>query len=400
MATKKKIVFDMVLNIVAVAIPTIVLQLFILPAISNYLPDDKYGLLVTLLAVLNVFPATLGNVLNNVRLLYNKNYIEKNIEGDFNILLLIMMSINILVVGVFAFIYSDDKNALDIILVIVISLLWLAKEYFIVAFRLNINYVAILINNILQVVGYGIGYVLFLNTGKWQWIYILGYILSLVYIFFRCSLWKERLVFTELFRIVSTQSIYLFIANLLSRTITYADKLLIYPILGGEVVSVYYAATVFGKVVSLAITPINAVALTYLAKVNKKSGNVFKTAVLSGTGLGIIGYIVCVLISRPVLTILYPQFVDQAMNYIYVTTATTVVYALISIVSPFLLKFFDMKWQIAINGISSLIYVVLSLVLHYFWGLMGFCVGALITNIVKFIYMINIYNKCSVRTSL
>lgn len=54
---KKKIFFDMILNIVATSIPTVVLQLLILPSLSNYMDGNAYGLMVTILAVLNVVPS-------------------------------------------------------------------------------------------------------------------------------------------------------------------------------------------------------------------------------------------------------------------------------------------------------------------------------------------------------
>lgn len=394
MQSKKRIIFDMGLNIIAVAIPTLFLQLLILPSLAGHMSDSRYGLLVTLLAMLNVLPATLGNVLNNIRLLQNNRYEEKGLEGDFNLLLLIMAIIDVVVVSAFTVSYASSVTIIDVVLIVLVSLEWIAKEYYIVAFRLKINYLAIFINNILQVVGYVIGYFVFLKTGKWQTIYLFGYFVSLVYIFLHCDLWKEKLIKTSLFKETTWQSLLLFLASVLNRVITYADKILIYPLLGGAVVSVYYAATVFGKVVSLAISPVNAVALTYLAKVQKKSSSVFKTALIAGSCTCVVGYLACIIISRPVLTLLYPQFVDQAMQYIYITTGTTVVYALITIVDPFILKFFDMKWQIALNGGTAFVYVLLCLTFLHFWGLMGFCFGALLTNIFKFCFMLFIYTKC------
>ena len=50
---KRKVIFDMALNIVAAAIPTFVLQLLILPNLAKFMSDDNYGLLVTVLAFLN-----------------------------------------------------------------------------------------------------------------------------------------------------------------------------------------------------------------------------------------------------------------------------------------------------------------------------------------------------------
>ena len=92
----KKIFFDMALNIFATAIPTFALQLIILPILARSMSDAKYGLLVTILAILNVVPSTMGNVLNNIRLLYNNDYIENGYEGDFNVILLLLTGINLI----------------------------------------------------------------------------------------------------------------------------------------------------------------------------------------------------------------------------------------------------------------------------------------------------------------
>ena len=391
---KRKVVFDMALNIVAAAIPTFVLQLLILPNLAKFMSDDNYGLLVTVLAFLNVVPSTTGNVLNNIRLLYNENYIETNNEGDFNVLLAILEGFNFLSVTVFLFYYDSNLTLFTVLMTGFTALLWLAREYFLVAFRLIINYKAILLCNVIMVGGYGIGYLLFLGTRVWQVIYICGLLCSLAYCFIRSRLWKEPFKITPLFKHTSNQGLLLLIAKILNRLLVYADKIIVFPVLGGALVSVYYAATVFGKVVSLMITPVNSVVLTYLAKVKSKTDSMLKSALLVGFAVCAVGYIVCVLISRPVLSILYPQYVDNAMNYIYLTTGTTVLYALISIVDPFIMKFFDMKWQIAINGGTVVVYLALGISLMIPWGLMGFCVGALLTNVLKLLFMIFTYYRC------
>lgn len=391
---KRKVIFDMALNIIATAIPTFVLQLIILPNLAKYMSDDNYGLLVTVLAFLNVMPSTMGNVLNNIRLLYNENYIETHNEGDFNILLMILEGVNFLSVVVFLFYYDSNLTLFTALMTGFTALLWLAREYFLVAFRLIINYKAILLCNLILVGGYGIGYLMFLGTKVWQLIYITGLLCSLIYCFIRSRLWREPFKITPLFKRTSTQGTLLLIAKILNRLLVYADKIIVFPVLGGALVSVYYAATVFGKVVSLMITPVNSVVLTYLAKSKKKKDSMLKSALLIGSAVCAVGYVVCVLISCPVLSILYPQFVDKAMNYILLTTGTTVLYALISIVDPFIMKFFDMKWQIAINGGTVIVYLALGISLLIPWGLMGFCVGALLTNVLKLLFMIFIYYRC------
>lgn len=391
---KINIVFDMLLNIMATAIPTFVLQLFILPALSKYMEADVYGLLVTILALLNVVPATLGNSLNNIRLIFNKAGERKEQAADYNVILLIMAGLNIVAVAAFSFFYERQISAVSLFLTLVASVLWLYREYHLVAFRLNINYIFIVVTNLIMVLGYLVGFLLFRVTGQWQFIYILGNLMALLFIFSKSMLWREPFRISKDFRKISTQTGLLFTSNMLTRLTTYADKLLIFPILGGATVSVYYAATLFGKVVSMAITPISSVMLSYLSKVSKKNDSTFKLAFFSSTAVCIVGYFACLAISRPVLGWLYPQFVDGAMRYITITTGTMVLTALISIVNPFVLKFFDMKWQVSISSVYASLYIGLSLALLGKFGLYGFCVGTLIATACKLCFMIAVYNRC------
>ena len=388
---KKKFVFDMTLNIAATAIPTFVLQLVILPLLSRDMSDSRYGLLVTIIALLNVVPSTIGNALNNVRLIYGE---KENESGDYNALLLILAAVNLVAVASITYLYEKEISAVSLFLILLISLMWLAREYFIVAFRIKLNYIHILISNITLVIGYAAGYLLFKATGRWQYIYLLGLACSLAFIFWKSDLWKEPLKRTDSFRGITIQTVLLTLAGLLTRITTYADKMLVFPFLGGAVVSVYYAATLFGKAISLVITPVSSVMLSYLSKRRKKDDDLFRLTFLCSAAVCICAYFLCIAVSRPILGLLYPQFVDEAMKYIWITTGTTILVALISIVNPFVLRFFDMKWQLVINGAYVLFYVVLSLSLLGAYGLWGFCVGALAATSVKLLFTLFIYHRC------
>ena len=112
-----------------------------------------------------------------------------------------------------------------------------------------------------------------------------------------------------------------------------------------------------------------------------------------------IGYIMTIILSRPVLSILYPKYVDAAMQYIWITSGTIVVSVLTSMITPFVLRFFDIKWQIWINGITTIMYIIISLSLLKLGGLMGFCVGALLANIIKLLITTYVYLKKTSRSS-
>ena len=98
---KKRIVYDSILNIVATTIPIAIIQLIIYPFIARELGDAQYGLMITLISLVNLTSNSFGNVLNNIRLLNNDEYQKEKLEGDFNILLVIGLVINsiVMVIG-------------------------------------------------------------------------------------------------------------------------------------------------------------------------------------------------------------------------------------------------------------------------------------------------------------
>ena len=61
------------------------------------------------------------------------------------------------------------------------------------------------------------------------------------------------------------------------------------------------------------------------------------------------------------------------------------------VISPIVLRFCNVNWQIVINGLCFIIYVAGSLILLKFFGLMGFCVGGMLANMVSLCLMIVIY---------
>lgn len=389
---KKKIVFDMILNIISTTIPTVVLQLLILPGISNYMTSEKYGLVVTILAVLNTVPSTIGNALNNIRLLHRLDYEHESSSGDFPIILLISELFNLVFMIIISIVYIGKTDILGIILIVIMGFLWLSREYHVVAFRLKINYTDVFYCNISLTIGYIIGFVVFMCSGYWQFIYIIGFLISYIYLYKHTHILKEKIIITSKFKKISLETIILLFSNILARIINYADKILLYPLMGGGVVSIYYAATILGKVVSLAITPINSVALTYLTKYNKKPQNIFRWTFLMGCLICVIGYIMSIILAKPLLYFLYPQFAEEAYKYVYITSATIVLSVLISMISPFILRFCSIKWQIVINGITSIFYIFISYIMLKLFGLMGFCIGALITHLLKLFISLFIYS--------
>ena len=388
---KKQFLLDSLLNIVATAIPIIILQLVTLPIIGDRLGGDQYGLIVTLISLFTVLSFPFGNVLNNIRLLVDKDYSEKQIFGDFNILLIssIVLSTIMMIIGT---IYYEGKfSFISLCLIILISCLNLLREYLFVSFRLQLNYKKIVINNVILTIGYILGTFVFSLMGYWQFIFIFGYGFSVLYIIKNSTLLKEPVVRTDLFNSTTYKSSVLLGSSLLTNVLNYADKLLIFPLLGPAAVTIYYTATIIGKIMSMAITPINGVILSYIARMEKFNHKTFGSIMLLTGIVGIIGYVFTIWISPFVLGLLYPDWANESLKYIYITTATAIVGVISSVIQPFILKFNHINWQLIINGSNVIVYMVCAFVLYQFYGLMGFCIGIFISSVYQLILMICIF---------
>lgn len=387
---KKKFVFDAILNIIATSIPILLLQIVTLPIVGARLGDDKYGLVITLISLFTLLSLSFGNVLNNIRLLLDNEYKQKNITGDFNILLVasIILSSFLTILGTLY--YEGEFSFINIVLMLLITCFSLMREYLLVSFRLTLNYKAILSNNIILGIGYIMGTLLFYVTGVWQLIYVFGLGFSLFYIIKKSNLLKEPLTMSKLFRKTTYKSIILFCSAFLKSTLSYADKLLLFPLLGPTAVSIYYSATIIGKLILMIITPVNGVMLSYLTRVEKIGRKKLFQIMAITCIVGGIGYLLTIQISFPLLNLLYPKWAEESMELIYITSGSAILGVLSSVLQPFNLKFNNLNWQLIINGTNLIVYIICSFILYRHFGLIGFCVGALISNFFRFVFMIYI----------
>jgi len=386
---------DMILNIMAVGVPVAMLQLIVYPFTAKVLGAEQYGFMITVYSIWMMVSNTIGNILNNLKLLNYSEYKEKNLVGDFIPLFKKWNFVNIAFVLVMIVIYYQDLKLIDVVFSIIIAFLIAAKSYLEVGFRIKIDYKGILCSNLFIAVGYLIGGIVVIYTEFWYAIFLFGYMLSVVYCAHKTKLLREKSVKTELYSKVNTEGRQLVIAAIIANLMGYLDKLVLYPLMGGYAVSIYYTATILGKIIGMLTGPINGVVLSYISRWKGSKKNVLTKILLIGTVVVSIGYIIVIFISKPVIALLFPQWVEDVMTYIPVTTITVLLMALISMVQPFVLKFCDIKWQIVINLSSVCIYFLSAVALWSVYGLMGFCVGSVIGTAAKLFIMLVIYYRKS-----
>ena len=386
----KQLIGDVVLSVVASCVPLVLLQLAILPLVAGRLSEDEYGLVVTLIALLSLCPGTVGNVLNNIRLMDGKANVGRTFPANYSFVMVAFTVLSAIVTAVIAYLYVK-RLSISVVGMGVLAALTVVREYLVVAYRIKLNYRFILINNVFLAVGYLVGFVLFLLVGRWELIYLCGLTLSLCFILKTTSLWREPISIDKDLALLVKDNGILLGSSILGKSTAYADRMVIFPLLGGVETSVYYVATLFGKVLSMGVSPLNSVILSYLSRLSSKPQKAFWRSLAICAILSVVGYVVTMLIARPLLGFLYPQFVNEAMVYVGVVTITAYVGVLISVADPYVLRFFPLKWQIIENGGFGLLYFTLALALMGHYGLMGFCVGALIASAVKLIFLIFLY---------
>ncbi len=390
---RKKVTFDIILNIIAATLPIAMLQLIIYPKIAALVGGNEYGLMLTIYSIWIMLPNSLGNVLNNIKLLKLPEYQKLGTEGDIPILLRQWCIVSSLVVFVVIWFYCGNFNLTHIIIGSIVAILIFLKAYLEVGFRIKLNFVSILINNALLSIGFLIGYLIFCLTNIWEFIYLFGYFFSSMYCVLKTDLLKEQPKRTPLYDFVKNDAYSLVISAVIVNLTNYADKLVLYPLMGGMAVSIYYTSTILGKITGMLTGPINSVVLSYIARWDKSKANVFSKVLLLGTIVGVLGYIVTVLFARPVIGFLFPQWLEPVMEIIPLTTVTIMLTILVSFLNPFILKFCKMQWQIGINMVSAIAYFGSAMVLWCFMGLKGFCIGTIIGASAKLIIMIVVYYK-------
>ena len=392
-----KIIKDFSWNIAATALGTAVLQLLIYPFLARYTSVKEYGELLTIIGVANIVVVSAGGGLNNTRLIQQEKY-EDGTEGDFNLFLgivTILGCISFLIISLSFF----KSSTLNLIMLIGYTGLGIIRGYWSVAYRLKIDYVLNFKLNLFISMGYIVGVVIFKWTSLWVLPFLIAELIGVVYLYFTTSLYRERYVRTPLFNQSLKILIVLIINTLIGNVIIYLDRLVLYPILGGAQVSVFTVSSFVGKSVGILVTPISGVLLSYYAQKNFKMTikrywminciMLLGSVVLGGTAI----------LCAPWITgLLYPTIISKAIPYLLLANGSALIGVLGNVISPAILKYADIKWQLIIQLVYIVLYFGMGMVLLSAYGLYGFCIANLLVNGIKVIILLVIgHNGVKIR---
>lgn len=384
-----KLIKDVVLNIGAVVLGTVILQLLILPVAENKMGEEAFGTMLAVVSFIHLTAGSFAKALNNVRLLRSK---KEGKTGIYNVLTIIFMAFSCALVLAYCLANGISLSAVDIIALCALAVMILLADYYAVYYRIKLNYTMVVLSSVLSSAGYFLGLLIFNFSGVWHFIYLMAYLASTVLAVIYGRPHLEGLTFKSEDREVVGSTGLLVVSNFLGRISTYADKILMLFIIDGAAVTVYYTASLLGKCLSMVISPMNNVILSHLCSSKNKRNQFWYTLLLGGVSC-LVFYIVATLLERPFLMLLYPDTVDEAMKYIYLTNLAAVLMTLVSMLEPFVLRNCKLVVQLIINGGVSAVYCIFTITFGLIGGLTGFCIACVISYVVKLIIVIVAYKS-------
>ena len=382
----KQVSLDFFYNILASAVLTGTMQIIVYPLLAKWVSLSDYGTIVTAMGLINTVVGALGTALNNTRLIMNSCYNSKKAKGDFKFALIfaaILSFIILTLIGLFFLNYPLTYS----LLIGFISILMVCRQYWIVDYRLRLNFKKILFCNLFGAIGYIIGIILFyIRLRIWPVIFLCSELCFIVYIVKSSVVWKESYHRTELFKPMMSKALILLVSVLFGNLLTYFDRIFLYPTLGSESVSIYTVASFFGKSLAIVMTPISGVLLGYFAQdeyMFSRSKFIMFDALIAVVSA--VFAIIAVIISPIITSLLYPEIYLKAESFVFIANTSAILAVSCNMLQTVILKFSPTYFQILKEFLYAFLYFTLSIILMQSYGLMGFCVAALFSNLAKYI---------------
>lgn len=385
LAKWKGFLTDTVWSVSALVLMNGVSQFIVYPVFSGHMGDEAYGNFLYLISFINIVAVAVGVSANYVRL--KTSVADRTKNGDYNIVLLGAMVLGIPMTALVAHFGGVPMNATEIILFWLLNCATMFRYYSDVAFRLELNYRKYFCYYLFVSLGYLIGILLFLVTRYWALTLLVGEMSGVLYAGVKSGLYRDKPLQTSVqFRPVLIAIFYLTLSQLLVNVASNSDRTILKWLISGTAVTIYYLASLGGKMSSLVVTPLNSVIIGYLARykggLTKKM--VFQiccallAAVVAGTfALAGASYIF--------IRLIYPQNLANVAPYLLTATFPQLIFLASSVLNTVLLRFSKEQYQIVLNIVFLVVLGLLTVPAAMAWGIEGYIWGYLLATVIRFL---------------
>ena len=380
----KNVSSDFLLNLLATFVSTGVMQLVLYPQLALHMDDEHYGGMLTAMGVVNILALSFGNNLCNARIVLNEKYKKDAIVGDFQLLALISVAVTVAVVCLSDIYFKWPAYIL--IGIAVLASVTVLKSYYLVTYRLSLNYRQNLWANIVMAAFYVPGSFVLIRYMPWPYVFALPCLAGIGYVACSSDILKEPFVRTTRFRESTKVVTMLILSGIIGNLTMYLDRFIVYPILGGSSVSYYTIAAFFAKSLSMVLLPMTAVLLSYIAADKiRVSGKRFSFINLALLLLSALFLLITITVGYYITAWLYPSLIDASRPYLLLASIGIIIGIAGAFNGVVVLAKAPSYWQLVLSAAKFLLYFVSCIILVEKYGLIGLCWGVLVTNTIAFV---------------
>ncbi|MEF9989250.1 MAG: hypothetical protein RR716_01885 [Christensenellaceae bacterium] len=386
---RKKFASNTVINVLGMVVYTAAQQLLIYPILAKSMASDGYGRVLLLMGFCNICSIMFGTALHNARLVVDIDYRKKGYNGDFAPLFVIACILDCIAVFGATYFFDSSFNGTETSLLCILSIFETFRFYYSVKYMLALDFKKMFLQNLFYAIGAVIGIIIFsVFHTSWLVPFMCSALTACIYTVFSAKIKEERFVWTP--QVKKTLKVYLsfMITLFLGNAVSYLDRLVLYPLMGGTDVAVYSTAVFFGKSIGIFLLPLSNVLLAYFAKRESIGRGTFVKLALLFIGVGMAFYLLTLTgIAEWVTGILYPTLIQGAVPYIMVGNLAAIILGVSIMMQPAVMRFCNARWQPIIQGVNIALSLGLGVIWLQSYGLMGFCVATVVANLVKVIMM-------------
>lgn len=385
----KKKIKDLMLSIGATAVFNMVIQFAMYPFLERNLGKENYGVALSILSIVAILAGTIGTAANYSRMVTSVNNGIACTNGDYNIILLTLSTLCGLG-GIFYLRYLGISSALAAVIFVVLIILTALRYYSDVEYKMNSDFMRYMIFYVAISIGYLLGMLVYRLTGEWMLAFVAGEALGVIFVVFQGTIYrKDVLKPSAKFVPVCKSMGFLLLSTLIDNLTLNADRLLLMIFAGGSAVSIYYTASLLGKVVAMLSVPINSIIISYLVKYDGSLTKKFWSVASGGSiVLGALAFAGCTIISPFLLGILYPDLKNDIAPYIAPAILGQIFYFVSGVLLVILLKFRGEKKQFLFNTFYMIEFMAIVILGTWLWGLDGFVYTCLAANAIRFVAVI------------
>ncbi len=377
MDAKKKFAGDFLLTFAGLIVFNAAIQLIVYPLLSKYLGNDQYGEVLYYISIFSITSVALGLSVGNTQLVQRNNY--GIVNGDCMSYNLIVLAVMTVVCG--GFLFMQKVAPLDIAMVVLIQALMAIRYYTEAIYKISMNFKRYLIFCIVLTSGYIVGIVIFRFVQQWWIPFVIGEFSGIIFSYAATNLKEKPFLSVRSLGKFAKNTTPLLISYLLYYLVMNLDRIIIRNVVGSDSVGPYYTTTLIGKTAAMVVSPLSGVIIGYLtkngSKLDKKQFSKFIGVAVAGGVL----FFGLTLIGTPIFTkLFYPNYYQEVLDLMLLVNLGQVMCFVSELVLNVVLTFRDEKWQMIVQIIYAVIFIVIAVVLTKSVGVLGVAVATAVSN--------------------